>query len=347
MLGMGSATLGWPGLTMANKPSQTGLASSAPAPLLSPILPPYLKPGATIGITSPAGFTPLEEIQPAVNTLKRWGFNVIVGSSIGQVWGTFGGTDAQRASDFQAMLDNDRIGAILCARGGYGMVRIIDRLSFDRFRRNPKWLIGFSDITVLHSHVNRQLGIATLHAKMCAGFSEDQSQIGAAALASMMTIHSALTGAAIDYPIAPNPHNRDGQGSGIVVGGNLRTLETLCGSASELDTDHKILLVEDTDEPLYSVDRMFWHLKRSGKLDRLAGLLIGGFNIPPDAGNALPFSPDFHEIVLEKVREYNYPVCFDFPVGHQELNLAIKLGMPHRLVLENGLPVLSELTEPI
>ena len=311
------------------------------------VMPPYLVAGDTVGITSPAGTISLEEIQPMVDVLKSWGCKVQIGSSIGKIWGTFGGTDQERISDLQTMLDNDAIGAIFCARGGYGVGRIIDQLDFTGMQRHPKWLVGFSDITVLHSHIHKNLGLATLHSKMASGFGTESDQSGgpafAANYASMMSIKNALTGQAVKYPLAANVYNRLGSGAGKLVGGNLRTLETLTGTRSEFDTDNKILLVEDTDEPLYSIDRMFWHLKRTGKLSRLAGLLVGGFNITPDAGNDLPFEPDFYQIVLEKVREYNYPVCFDFPVGHQELNLAIKLGVSHQLLVGDGVPQFYEL----
>ena len=306
-------------------------------------VPPYLKPGDTIGITSPAGMISPEEIQPCVTMLEGWGFKVLVGTSIGKAWGTFGGTDAERAGDLQAMLDNDAIAAILCARGGYGLVRIIDQLNFAQLQRHPKWLVGFSDVTVLHSHLNSRLWLATLHSKMCSGFSDEDGPVTAATLASVMSIRNALTGQAVEYPISPNAHHRSGVGIGAVVGGNLRTLETLTGTASEIRTDNAILLVEDTGEPLYAVDRMFWHLKRSGRLSRLAGLLVGGFSVPPDSNNDLPFVPDLVQIVMEKVRDYHYPVCFDFPVGHQSLNLAVKLGVLHQLVVKDGIANLTEM----
>ena len=295
--------------------------------------PPDLKPGDTIGITSPAGAPSQAEILPAVRVLESWGFKVKIGQTIGKSDGTFGGTDQERIDDFQAMLDDPNVSAILCARGGYGFVRIIDRINFEPLRAHPKWLIGFSDITVLHSHINRQFGLATLHAKMCSGFQEDASQMTQAQLDSMISIKTALTGQAVNYSIPVNPNNRSGSATGYVVGGNLRTLETLVGTNSDINVENRILFVEDVSEPLYSIDRMFWNLKRSGKLANLAGLLVGGFKIRPDDDNEVPFSMDIYQIVLEKVRQYHYPVCFDFPVGHQELNLAVKCGVQHQLIV--------------
>jgi len=215
--------------------------------------------------------------------------------------------------------------AIYCARGGYGCVRIVDRLDLRGLRASPKWLIGFSDITVLHSHLHQQLGMATLHAPMAAAFAD------ASALAAIATIQQALLGEPMDYPLLPHPRNRTGEASGLLVGGNLRTLETLAGSTSALNCEGKILFLEDINEALYSVDRMFWHLQRSGALSRLAGLVIGGFSHKPMDAGSLPFSLDLYDIVSEKVAGYRYPVCFDFPVGHQAHNLALKCGVRHQL----------------
>ena len=333
-LGLSAATFNYSELLMANS-----LAQSSPGLLV----PPYLSQGDTIGISSPAGFVSLEEIQPAIRTLKSWGFSVKVGRSVGQAHGTFGGTDAQRVSDFQALLDDPEIKAILCARGGYGLVRIVDQLNFTDCVHSPKWILGFSDVTVLHSHLNKHSGLASVHCKMATGFIDQPEPANSAAALSIASINDALTGHAIDYPIEPSIHNRDGVGVGLVVGGNLRTLETLSGTASALDTDGKILLLEDVGEALYSVDRMFWHLKRSGKLAKLAGLMIGGFDMPADEENDLPFALDLYQIVLEKVRDYPYPVCFEFPVGHQAMNLAVKMGLPHRLTVVGGRAQFNEL----
>jgi muramoyltetrapeptide carboxypeptidase len=330
MLGIGGAAIGLDNQSMAAQSGTTGQIDVNPS---STPIPAALQRGDTIGITSPSGFVPIEEIRPAVKILQDWGFNVRVGNTIGKRDGTFGGTDAERASDFQSMLDDESIKAVLCARGGYGFVRIIDMLSLEKLRKHPKWLLGFSDITVLHSHIHRTLGMPTIHSKMCGGFPADLTKASAHQIESMLSIKQALTGEVIEYHIGKNDKNRAGVGAGLVVGGNLRTLETLSGTVSEINTDGKILFVEDVGEYTYSVDRMFWNLKRTGKLSKLAGLIIGGFDIKTDDDNGLPFDMDIYEIVLEKVQEYQYPVCFDFPVGHQEFNMAIKCGVKHELLV--------------
>jgi muramoyltetrapeptide carboxypeptidase len=340
MMGIGGAAIGLESNSLA---AASGTSGGIDVNTSSTPIPAALRDGDTIGITSPSGFVPLEEIHSAVKTLQEWGFKVKIGNAIGKRDGTFGGTDAERLADFQSMLDDDSIKAIICARGGYGFVRIIDMLSLDKLGKNPKWLIGFSDITVLHSHIHRNLGMPTLHSKMCGGFPRDVTQASAAEIDSMLSIKQALTGQAIEYRIAKNEKNRDGVGTGIVVGGNLRTLETLSGTVSEMNTDGKILFVEDVGEYTYSVDRMFWNMKRTGKLAKLAGLIVGGFDIKSDDGNSLPFEMDIHKIVLEKVKEYQYPVCFDFPVGHQEFNMAIKCGVQHQLHVSAGVPSFKQL----
>ncbi len=292
--------------------------------------PPYLKPGDAVGICCPAGFITAEEIKPALLKLNEWGFNSRVGETIGKKDFTFGGTDDERLKDLQQMLDDKAIKAILFARGGYGGVRIIDRLDFKKFKRDPKWIIGFSDATVFHSHLNENYRIASIHSKMCNSFPADWNNAEPAQKETIEAIYKCLRGEKMKYLFAPNEKNKTGLAVGELIGGNLKTLESLAGSASDIHTKDKILFVEDTGEYLYSIDRMFWNLKRSGKLDKLKGLIIGGFKIKPDdAGEA--FGKTLEEIVLEKVSEYRYPVCFDFPVGHQKNNFALKCGITHTL----------------
>ncbi len=293
-------------------------------------VPPYLKTGDTIGICCPGGYITLEDIQPALLKLNEWGFNIKIGNTIGKKDFTYGGSDDERAKDFQQMLDDKTVKAILCARGGYGAIRIIDKLDFKKFRYYPKWIIGFSDVTVFHSHLNENLRIASIHAKMCNSFPVDWSKAEPVQQETITSINTCLTGEKMKYIFTPNEKNRTGLGVGELVGGNLKTLESLSGSRSDIKTTDKILFVEDTGEYLYSIDRMFWNLKRSGKLEKLKGLIIGGFKVKPDdAGEE--FGKTIEEIVLEKVSEYNYPVCFDFPVGHQKNNFALKCGVLHSL----------------
>jgi len=305
-------------------------APSAAAGKKSHKIPPYLKPGDTIGITSPAGYISLLEIQPAVQLMESWGFKILVGATIGKKDFTYGGTDDERTIDLQQMLDNPDIKAIMCARGGYGLVRIIDRINFKQFKKHPKWVIGFSDITVLHCHINRHYGIATLHSKMCNSFPDDWAKAEPIQITTIESIKQALIGEELKYTAPVAAQNRVGRAEGQLVGGNLSMVATLSGTQSELETKHKILFLEDTGEYLYNIDRMFWNLKRAGKLDKLAGLVIGGFKIKPDEPGE-EFGKTVYDIVMEKVREFDYPVCFDFPVGHQRSNFALKCGMPHTL----------------
>ncbi|RYE33731.1 MAG: LD-carboxypeptidase [Sphingobacteriaceae bacterium] len=268
--------------------------------------------------------------------MQSWGFKIEVGKTVGKRSFTFGGTDAERLNDLQYMLDNQNIKAIMCARGGYGLVRIIDDLNFKIFKANPKWIIGFSDITVLHNHLNRNFHIATLHAKMCNSFPADWNLAEPIQVETIMSIKEALLGEQLSYTSPPSAFNRFGKAQAELVGGNLTLIANLAGSKSDLITKSKILFLEDTHEQLYNLDRLFFNLKRSGKLDELRGLIIGGFNPKPDdAGEE--FGKTIEEIVLEKVKEYAYPVCFNFPVGHQKNNFALKCGVKHELeVDENG-----------
>jgi muramoyltetrapeptide carboxypeptidase len=300
------------------------------------IVPSYLKPGDRIGITCPAGFISLEDIQPSLMLMRSWGFEVVIGRTVGAKDYTLGGDDDLRRSDFQQMLDDPEIKAIMCARGGYGAVRIIDAIDFRRFRKHSKWIIGFSDITVFHCHLNRNFQVATLHSKMCNSFPVDWSVAEPIQIDTIQSIRQALTGLNMSYRAPNNPHNRFGRATGTLIGGNLSIIETLSGSKSDLETAGKILFVEDTGEYLYSLDRMMWNLKRTGKLENLVGLIIGGFKLKPDEPGE-EFGKTMEEIVLEKVTGSTYPVCFDFPVGHQQNNFALKCGVPHILhVNESG-----------
>lgn len=307
-------------------------ASHEPEEDLPPVIPHYLKSGDLIGITAPAGFMMEEEMRPAIQQIESWGYRIRLGTTIGKKDFTFAGTDKERADDFQQMLDDPEVKAILCARGGYGAVRIIDQLKWETFKKHPKWIIGFSDVTVFHSHVNRNLGFATIHSKMTNSFPEEWSKAEPIQIETILSIQKALGGEQMEYNAGPNEANRLGKAVGVLVGGNLKTIESLAGSRSDLRTTGKILFVEDTGEYLYSIDRMFWNLKRSNKLSGLKGLIIGGFKIKKDDGGD-EFGKTLEEIVMEKVKEYAYPVCFDFPVGHQKNNFALKCGVVHELVV--------------
>lgn len=317
-------------------PSLPGMASHTFPEHINkkPITPPYLKVGDTIGIICPAGYIMLKDIEPAIQQIKSWGFNVKVGNTVGRRDFTFGGNDADRAADFQQMMDDPGVHAIMCARGGYGFVRIVDRLDFSKLVSKPKWIIGFSDVTVLHGHLNRNYGIASIHSKMCNSFPDDWSKAEPIQIDTILSIKQALSGEPMKYTTPPSVFNRVGKASGILVGGNLKTIETLAGSKSDIQTAGKLLFVEDTGEYLYSIDRMFWNLLRTGKLQDLKGLIIGGFKIKPDDPGE-EFGRALQDIVMDKVKNFDYPVCFDFPVGHQKNNFALKCGVVHKLTVDS------------
>jgi muramoyltetrapeptide carboxypeptidase len=304
--------------------------------------PSYLKNGDTIGVTAPAGFITMEEIQPAVQVMQSWGYNIQIGDTIGKKDFTFGGTDDERLNDFQKMLDDPKIKAIMCARGGYGSIRIVDRINWGKFKLKPKWIIGFSDITVLHNHIHNNFQIASIHSKMINSFPDDWNTAEPIQIETIISIQDALSGKKMKYFATPNANNKQGIAEGNLVGGNLKTIETLSGTASDIKTDGKILFVEDTGEYLYSIDRMFWNLKRTGKLRNLKALMVGGFRIKPDDPGE-EFGKTIEEIVLEKIKNYKYPVCFDFPVGHQRNNFALKCGVKHRLNVKENEVTLTEI----
>ncbi len=292
--------------------------------------PPFLKKGSTIGITCPSGYVAAERVTYAVRVLEHWGFRVRLGKTIGTGKFYFSGTDAERLSDLQAMMDDPGIDAILMGRGGYGMSRIIDDLDFTDFLQHPKWVCGFSDITVLHSHLCARYGIASLHSPMCGAFKPETENTD-----YIRTFYAALTGESAYYHAPSSSYNRNGDIYAPVVGGNLSLLVHLIGSASDIDTNEKILFVEDIGEHLYKIDRMMLTLKRAGKLDNLKGIIFGGFTDMEDTER--PFGQSLDELLADKVSEYSYPVCFGFPVGHQDVNYTLSLGLTHRLlVTDNG-----------
>jgi muramoyltetrapeptide carboxypeptidase len=307
---------------------------------ISKKIPPYLKKGDLIGITCPSGFISLEECQPAINKMIEWGFNIRVGNTVGAKDFTFAGTDEERIKDFQRMLDDDLVKAIMLGRGGYGAVRIIDAIDFKKYQRKPKWIIGFSDATVFHLHINHNYGIATIHSKMCNSFPDDFSKADQTQIDSIDSIRKCLIGDAMKYAAPFNTNNRKGTATGPLIGGNLSIIDNLCGSISDVHTDGKILFIEDVGEYLYKIDGMLWNLKRSGKLKKLRGLIVGGFKTKPDDPGE-EFGKTVYEMVMEKVKEYDYPVCFDFPVGHIKENYALKCGMKHEMKVADEETILT------
>lgn len=289
------------------------------------IIPPYLRPGDTIGITCPAGYLPLEKARTCIDTLPAWGYRVRIGQTLGSASDNyFSGTDDQRLAELQQMLDDPGINAILCGRGGYGLSRIIDRIDFTRFRQSPKWIIGFSDITVIQTHILTRYNIATLHAPMAGAFND-----GGATGPGVESLRKALTGEPLAYQVPTHPFNRSGTATAPLIGGNLALLAHLTGSPSEPDTRGCILFLEDVGEYLYNIDRMLRQLKRSGKLDHLAGLLIGGFTELKDT--IRPFGATVEEIIRDIIGDLTCPVAFGFPVSHGNDNVALKIGVNSRL----------------
>jgi muramoyltetrapeptide carboxypeptidase len=299
--------------------------------------PPYLKKGDTIAITCPAGYMPAEKAQTCIATLQSWGYQVMVGKTLGSnSQNYFSGTDEDRRDELQAMLNDENINAILFGRGGYGVGRIIDQLDFTKFKKKPKWIIGFSDITVLHSHIYTNFKIATLHAPMAAAFND-----GGYKNEFVQSLQKALAGKKAKYKCAVHPFNKKGTATGELVGGNLCLLAHLTGTPSDINTKNKILFIEDIGEQIYNIDRMLYQLKRSGKLKNLAGLVVGGFTDMKDTDR--PFGKTVHEVIQAIVAEYNYPVCFNFPVSHGKDNYALKVGGKYELTISNKLTKLTEL----
>lgn len=289
------------------------------------ILPPYLKKGDTIGIVCPSGFMDQRKMQVCINTLQQWGFMVKTGKTAdSKSKNYFSGTDEERLQDLQTMLDDAGIKAILFGRGGYGLSRIIDDINFKRFKMHPKWLLGFSDITVIQTHLLSVCHTASIHCSMAAAFNENGADT-----TYIQSIRKALTGQKINYKIDIHPLNKAGTAEGRLVGGNLALLAHLSGTRSALNTKGKILFLEDIGEFLYNIDRMLIQLKRTGLLNQLSGLIIGQFSDLKDT--ALPFGQNVYELIFDKVKEYNYPVCFNFPVGHVPENVPLKIGLDYKL----------------
>ena len=276
---------------------------------------PYLKKGDRIAIVASARKVSREELQPAIELFKSWGLEVMLSKNLFEAENQYAGSDAERAADLQTMFDDETVKAVICARGGYGILRIIHKVDFTKFKQHPKWMIGFSDVTILHSHIHN-LGIQTLHAKMLLNINKNPE--------STETLRKALFGEALNFEIESHPLNRKGKAEGQLVGGNLSLLYALAGSVSDIDTKGKILFIEDLDEYLYHIDRMMLNLKRSGKLSQLKGLVVGGMTDMKD--NAIPFGKTAEEIIMDAVKEFNYPVCFNFPAGHIDRNLALIFG---------------------
>ncbi len=280
-------------------------------------IPPFLQQGDKVAIVCTARSFAEADLKAVLPVLYGWGLKPILGTTIGLKLHQFAGTDEQRAADFEAQLKDKNVKAIFCARGGYGTVRMIDLVDFSIFKQHPKWIVGYSDVTVLHSHIHTKYNTATLHATMPISFEKNSGE-------ALESLRKGLFGETLKYDFEGHSMNRKGVGEGQVIGGNLSILYSLMGSDSDIDTSGKILFLEDLDEYLYHIDRMMMNLKRSGKLKDLAGLLIGGMTEMCD--NTTPFGKTALHIIEEHIAAYNYPVAFNFPAGHIDDNRALVMG---------------------
>ena len=296
------------------------------------MLAPFLKKNDQIRIISPSGAIASKYIDGAAKILTSWGFVCSEGTNARKNYGRFAGTKEERIADLQAALDNPNIKAILCSRGGYGLSQIIDKIDFSGFIKSPKWLIGFSDITILHNAINN-LGFASIHgimAKHITELAENTEQVE--------HLRQILTGNFPKYQIASHPLNRAGKATGKLIGGNLSVLAGMRGSRFDLTYTNNILFIEDIGEQAYHIDRLIQNLRFSGVLEQISGLIVGQFS---DCKEDPLMKQSIIESILEAVKSYNYPVCFNFPAGHVDYNLALVLGADVTLEITNSKVLLN------
>lgn len=280
------------------------------------IIPPFLKAGDTVALVCTARKFFPEDAKSAIDLLESWGLNVKLGATIGLDNFQLGGTDSERAADFQAQLDDISVKAIWCARGGYGTVRIIDSLDFTKLKKHPKWIMGFSDVTVLHSQLNVER-VASLHSIMPFTVPNAPEEV-------KETLRKALFGETLSYSIPSKSYDVKGVASGELVGGNISILYSLLGSKSAIDTKDKILFIEDLDEYLYHIDRMIYNLKRNGYFEQVKGIIVGSMTDMHD--NEIPFGQNEVQIITEIAKDFSIPIAFQFPAGHQSDNCTLILG---------------------
>ena len=284
--------------------------------------PSYLQKGDTVAIIATARKISLIEIENAVNLLTSWELKVVFGKTIGLENNQFAGTVQERVDDLQTFLDDERVKAVWCARGGYGTVQLIDYLDFNTFIKHPKWIVGYSDITVLHAHIHN-LGIETIHATMPINIPKNSEE-------SIKTLKNVLFGNLLKYEFQPDKKNVFGNAKGQLIGGNLSVLYSLLGSISSVETTEKMLFIEDLDEYLYHIDRMLQNLKRNHYFEHLAGIIVGGMTQMRD--NEIAYGKTVEAIILDIVKPYNIPVIFNAPFGHLDDNRALILGRTIRLI---------------
>ena len=291
--------------------------------------PPYLKTGDTVAIVAPSGILKnrTDEVQQAQALLKRWGLHSVVGKHVFSEADHFAGTDDERCEDLQEALDNPKISAIWCARGGYGTVRILDKLDYSKFKQNPKWLIGYSDITALHNQIHNE-GVESLHAIMCVSLPKDESEIEA----SISTLKNTLFGNPLSYTLKGSSYNKTGTTSGQLVGGNLTMLHTMLGSKTSIDTFGKILFIEEIGEYKYHIDRMLQSLKRAGYFDNCKGVIVG--DMTKLRTNTTLWGTSVEQLILDALADYDFPIAFNMPAGHEKDNRALILGRTVQLTVD-------------
>lgn len=294
--------------------------------------PQSLSKGDKVALISTARKISLSELEPAIATIKLWGLEPVFGKNLFNANHQFAGTIEERIADLQEALDHTEIKAVLCVRGGYGTVQLIDSIDFSSFKKNPKWIIGYSDVTVLHNHINKNIGIQTLHATMPINYTTNTKE-------ALESLKEVLFGALPIYTVEHHELNRNGEAIGELVGGNLSIIYSLTGTSSQLDTKGKVLFLEDLDEYLYHIDRMMMNLKRAGMLTDLKGLIVGGMSEMKD--NTVPFGKTAQEIIFDAAKEYQYPVCFDFPAGHINDNRTLIMGSEVDLLVGKELTTLE------
>lgn len=294
------------------------------------IQPPYLKAGDTVAIVAPSGVLKnrTKEVEQAKSLLKSWGLHPVVGKHVFSTANHFAGTDDERCEDFQNALDDPKISAIWCARGGYGTVRILDKLDYTKFKKKPKWLIGYSDITALHNQFHNQ-GFESIHALMCTSLQDDLSTIQE----TVSTFKDAVFGKPIIYTLKGSKYNKAGEGSGQLVGGNLTMLHTMLGSKTSIDTSEKILFIEEIGEYKYHIDRMLQSLKRAGYFENCKGVIVGGMS--KMRKNTTLWGTSVEQLILDALADYDFPIAFNMPAGHEKDNRALILGRTIKLEVKS------------
>ena len=283
--------------------------------------PPYLKAGDTVAIVAPSGILKnrTDEIAQAQALLKSWGLHSLIGKHVFSKADHFAGTDDERCEDLQNALDDPKISAIWCARGGYGTVRVLDKLDFSKFKQNPKWVIGYSDITALHNQIHNE-GVESLHAIMCVSLPKDETEIEA----SISSFKSTLFGKPLSYSLEGSTYNKTGITTGQLVGGNLTMLHTMLGSKTSIDTSGKILFIEEIGEYKYHIDRMLQSLKRAGYFKNCKGIIVG--DMSKMRTNTTLWGTSIEQLILDALTEFNFPITFNMPAGHEPDNRALILG---------------------